>query len=153
MIILESDKVKNPLSGTTFTFTVDNVTKQGWVYDSTTGETNESVSVQTTATNANLATSEQTPGQFTLYQNYPNPFNPETTIEYDIVKDSHITLKIYNLQGQLVKVLVNEYQSAGHHSIIWCGDNDAGEEVASGVYFYQITAGGFVSIKKMVVLK
>jgi len=88
-----------------------------------------------------------------LYQNYPNPFNPETTIEYDINKDCHVTLKIYNMAGQLIKVLVDEYQTAGHYAIIWHGDNEKGEEVASGVYFYQLQAGGKVLMKKMVVLK
>lgn len=152
-VTLESDKVKNPSPGTTFTFTIDNVTKGGWIYDPTTGETSNSVTIQSTTTKADLSIPEQTPGQFNLYQNYPNPFNPETTIEYTIEKDCYVTLKIYNLSGQLIKTLINEYQIAGHHTIIWYGDNDAGEEVASGVYFYQLKAGDKAATKKMVVLK
>lgn len=57
------------------------------------------------------------------------------------------------MAGQLIKTLIDEDQQAGFHKITWYGDNDAGEEVASGVYFYQIKAGDFVSTKKMVVLK
>jgi len=91
--------------------------------------------------------------KFSLSQNYPNPFNPQTTIEYDIEKDCDVTLKIYNLAGQLIKTLVDEYQTAGPHTITWHGDTDAGQEVASGVYFYRIKAGDKAAIKKMVVLK
>lgn len=91
--------------------------------------------------------------QFSLYQNYPNPFNPETTIEYSLPEGYHVMLKIYNIAGQLVKTLINEYQQAGSYTIIWYGHNDVGEEVARGLYFYQLQAGDFVSTKKMVVLK
>ena len=88
-----------------------------------------------------------------LSQNYPNPFNPTTTIEYSLAEGSDVILKIYNLSGKLIRTLVNEYQSAGYYSITWYGDNEVGQEIASGVYFYQIQAGDFVSTKKMVVLK
>jgi len=99
------------------------------------------------------ARSEITQVKFGLSQNYPNPFNPETTIEYDIDKDCHVALKIYNLAGQLVKTLVDEYQTAGYHTVTWYGDNEVGQEVASGVYLYRIKAGDKAAIKKMVVLK
>jgi len=88
-----------------------------------------------------------------LSQNYPNPCNPETTVEYSLAESCHVTLKIYNMAGKLIKTLIDEYQQAGSHKITWHGDNDAGQEVASGVYFYRIKAGDFVSTKKMVVLK
>jgi len=101
----------------------------------------------------NKAGQEISQDTFGLSQNYPNPFNPTTTIEYSIAEDSHVTLKIYNLSGQLVKTLVYEYQTPGHYAITWYGDNDTGQEVASGVYFYHFKAGDFVSTKKMVVLK
>ncbi len=91
--------------------------------------------------------------KFSLSQNYPNPFNPQTTIEYSLAEGCHVMLKIYNIAGQLVKTLINEYQQAGSYTIIWYGDNDVGEEVARGLYFYQLQAGDFVSTKKMVVLK
>ena len=100
----------------------------------------------------NLET-ESSPEATELYQNYPNPFNPKTTIEYDLNKDSQVTLKIFSLSGQLIKLLVNENQSPGHYTITWYGDNEQGEEIASGVYFYQLLAGDKVLMKKMVVLK
>lgn len=88
-----------------------------------------------------------------LYQNYPNPFNPTTTIEYSLAEGCDVILKIYSLSGKLIRTLVNEYQSAGYYSITWYGDNEVGQEIASGVYFYRIKAGDLVSTKKMVVLK
>lgn len=91
--------------------------------------------------------------KFGLSQNYPNPFNPETTIEYDIDKDCEVVLKIYNLSGQLIRILVDEFQTAGQYTITWYGDNDAGQEIASGVYFYRLQAGDEAAMKKMVVLK
>ena len=90
---------------------------------------------------------------FGLSQNYPNPFNPTTTIEYSLAEDTDVTLKIYNLAGELVRTLVDEFQTQGNYTITWYGDNDTGQVIASGVYFYQIKAGDFVSTKKMVVLK
>ena len=91
--------------------------------------------------------------EFSLSQNYPNPCSLETAIEYSLAESCHVTLKVYNLAGQLVKTLINEYQQAGFYKITWHGDNDAGKEVASGVYLYQIKAGGFVFTNKMAVLK
>ncbi len=99
------------------------------------------------------AEGQVTPTEFTLFQNYPNPFNPKTTVEYSIAEDSDVALKIHNLSGQLIRTLVDEYQTAGHYTVIWHGDNDAGQEIASGVYFYRLQAGDSISTKKMVVLK
>jgi len=93
------------------------------------------------------------PEKTILSQNYPNPFNPQTTIQYYTNKDDHIRLKIYDLKGEVIKTLVDEYQTAGYYTITWPGDTDAGGEVPSGVYFCRITAADFVSTKKMVVLK
>lgn len=84
-----------------------------------------------------------------LGQNYPNPFNPATTIGYSISADSHVTLKLYNTAGELVATMVDEFQSAGAHSVYY----DAGESLSRGIYFYQLIAGDFVDTKRMVVLK
>ena len=89
-----------------------------------------------------------TPVSFNLSQNYPNPFNPSTTIEYDIAKEEFITLKIYNVVGEVVETLVNENLTAGNYKIIWNAQN-----VPSGVYFYRLTAGNFKEFKKMMLLK
>jgi hypothetical protein len=91
------------------------------------------------------------PGQplvYELAQNYPNPFNPTTKIEYSIPALSKVELKIYNIVGQEVATLVNEVQLAGVHHVKFDGMN-----LASGMYFYRLTAGDFVSVKKMVLLK
>ena len=98
------------------------------------------------------AVSVEVPGEipvaYGLEQNYPNPFNPSTTIRYELPKASHVTLKIFNAIGQEVSTLVDEAQEAGHRSVQW----NAGS-VASGVYFYRLQAGNFVSMKKLLLLR
>ncbi|MCJ7497238.1 MAG: T9SS type A sorting domain-containing protein, partial [candidate division Zixibacteria bacterium] len=93
------------------------------------------------------------PDKFELKQNYPNPFNPVCNIEYALPKGSHVTLSIYNILGQKVRVLVDEYQSAGYKSVRWDGRDNLGREVTSGIYFYRIEAGDFVQAKRMVLIK
>jgi hypothetical protein len=89
-----------------------------------------------------------------LVQNYPNPFNPTTTIKYTIKEQAHVSLKIYNVAGQLVKTLVNEVKRPENvRPIEWRGINNAGESVASGVYFYKLATKNFTQTKKMVLLK
>jgi hypothetical protein len=88
------------------------------------------------------------PIEFSLYQNYPNPFNPSTVIRYQLPVNSWVTLKIYNLLGQEIATLVNEFQDAGFKSVEW----EAGE-VGSGVYFYKLTAGNYISTKKMILIR
>ncbi|MCH7549036.1 MAG: T9SS type A sorting domain-containing protein, partial [Candidatus Krumholzibacteriota bacterium] len=88
-----------------------------------------------------------------LRQNYPNPFNPVTTIEYSLGERSHVTLRIYNVAGQLVRTLIDDVRVAALHTATWDGQNDAGQGVASGVYFYRLQSAGFVQTKKMVLLK
>ena len=78
------------------------------------------------------------PQLFQLFQNYPNPFNSETTISYQLPVQASVTLEIYNLLGQEIWTVVNEKQSAGHHSVVWDGKNKLGESVGSGIYFYQL---------------
>ncbi len=85
---------------------------------------------------------------YKLNQNYPNPFNPNTTISYNLVKSSFVTLKIYNVLGKEVKTLVNEYQQSGINEI-----NFNASELSSGVYFYRISAGEFSDLKKMMLIK
>jgi hypothetical protein len=89
------------------------------------------------------------PREFYLTQNFPNPFNPATTIEYGLSNDAYVTLALYNVLGQRVRMLVDEQQKAGTYRIIF--NSTAG--LASGVYFYQIEAGNFVRSRKMLLLK
>ena len=89
-----------------------------------------------------------------LSQNYPNPFNPQTSITFTVKERSPVTVKVYNVAGQLVRTLVNDERAPGTaHTITWDGRNDAGMQVASGVYFYRLVAKNFTQTKKMVLLK
>jgi hypothetical protein len=97
---------------------------------------------------------DRTASRNSMDQNYPNPFNPTTTIKYEVKDAGMVSLKIYNVAGQLVKTLVNENQLAGVvHTAEWNGRNDTGQFVSSGVYFYKLTAPSFTMTKKMVLLK
>lgn len=96
---------------------------------------------------------ENTPLRFSLLPNYPNPFNPITTIQYTLKEECHVILKIYNISGQEVRTLVNEYQTAGYKSAMWNGRNSLGQQVPSGIYLYKIIAADFTGYKKMVLVK
>ncbi len=88
------------------------------------------------------------PSEYALEQNYPNPFNPSTTINFSIGKVTNVKLRVYNILGQQVMTLVDTRMTPGAHSVVF----DAGK-LASGVYFYRLDAGNFVSVKKMLLLK
>ena len=92
---------------------------------------------------------------FELFQNYPNPFNQTTVIRYSLntTRPVHATLRLYNILGKEVRELVNTSQSTGSYSISWDGKNNEGKEVASGIYFYQLHAGDYKEIKKLVLVK
>ena len=99
-----------------------------------------------------------TPKATALLPNFPNPFNPETWIPYHLAKDAKVTLHIYAMNGTLVRTLVLGHQSAGMYqnrsrAAYWDGKNEFGEPVASGVYFYTLTAGDFTATRKMLIQK
>lgn len=97
---------------------------------------------------------QTTPTEFALLQNFPNPFNPETTIGYELAESADVTLQIYNVVGQVVRTLIAaESQAAGRYQIRWNGMDDRGVPVSSGVYFYQISAGEFQTVRKLMLLK
>ena len=98
-------------------------------------------------TGINSVTNE-IPVEFKLFQNYPNPFNPVTKIQYQIVNQGMVTLKVYDLLGREVKLLVNEIKSPGKYIVSF----DA-SSLSSGVYFYKISAGEFSDVKRMVLVK
>ncbi len=85
-------------------------------------------------------------------RNYPNPFNPTTKIEYTMPKAGHLTLKIYNVRGELVKTLIDDQIEASGH-VMWDGTNDTGAKVSSGVYFYEARTAGQVQVQKMALVK
>ena len=93
---------------------------------------------------------ESIPNEFNLIQNYPNPFNPETTIGYQLAKESHVTLKIYDTLGNEFKTLVNEYKPAGTYNSQFSISNS---QLSSGVYLAVLNAGGFVRTKKLMLMK
>jgi hypothetical protein len=90
-----------------------------------------------------------------LYQSYPNPMNPMATIKYSIKESGHVTLRIYDVAGRVIKELVNEEKQASPipYSVVWNGADDSGRQVASGVYFCQMEAKRFVSARKIVILR
>ncbi|MEE9466262.1 MAG: carboxypeptidase regulatory-like domain-containing protein [Candidatus Neomarinimicrobiota bacterium] len=94
------------------------------------------------------------PDRFALKANYPNPFNPSTNIEYQLPEAGRVSLVVYDLTGNVVSTLVNDNQPAGFYKAVWNGRNSGGIPVATGVYFYRLTAGAdFVETQKMVLMK
>jgi FlgD Ig-like domain len=93
------------------------------------------------------------PKGFTLHQNYPNPFNAATEIAFELAYRENIGLKIFNLRGQLVRTFSLGEKPAGQHTIVWDGADESGRSVASGIYFYKLTAGSYTASKKMILLK
>jgi hypothetical protein len=92
------------------------------------------------------------PSEFKLLQNFPNPFNATTQISFALPKDGNVSLKIYNVAGQLVKTY-DSFMTAGYRTITWDGTNKSGDDVASGVYFYNLKAEEFTKTLKMTLLK
>ena len=98
------------------------------------------------------------PEETSLLHNYPNPFNPETWIPYQLAEPAEVTLRIYAASGALVRTLALGYQPAGIYqyrsrAAYWDGKNEVGESVASGIYFYTLTAGDFTATRKMLIMK
>jgi hypothetical protein len=97
---------------------------------------------------------EELPMQFALSQNYPNPFNPTTNIEFSLAKQVPVELKIYDLLGREVQVLLqNNAMNPGKYIVRWDGRNRYGQSVATGIYFYRLVAGDYVKTKKMMLIK
>ncbi len=90
------------------------------------------------------------PSYYKLSQNYPNPFNPTTTIQYSIPKAEHVTLKVYDVVGREVATLIDENKGAGSYNVRF---SVVSKPLASGIYFYRITAGSFTATKKLILLK
>jgi len=96
--------------------------------------------------------------KFELFQNFPNPFNPETWLPYQLAESVPVTIRIFDLRGRIIRTLDFGNQQAGGYvtkdkAAYWNGRNDCGEHVSSGLYFYQLKAGEFSAIRKMVIMK
>jgi len=90
---------------------------------------------------------------YELSQNRPNPFNPTTKIAFQLPEAGEVSLVIYNLQGQLIRVLVQDVHAAGSYQVEWNGRDEGGRAVSSGVYFYRFVSPGLVQTKRMLLLK
>ena len=97
---------------------------------------------------------ETIPDEFALNQNYPNPFNPSTQISFDVPQGGeHIMLNIYNILGQNVSTLVNGVMNPGTYTMEWNATDEAGNPVASGIYFYELRRSSFTARKKMLLIR
>jgi hypothetical protein len=118
------------------------------------GELTDSLLVSVTVIAASTDISEWViPENYDLKQNYPNPFNQETFIQYHLPEQSEVTLSIYNLVGEHIATLVNGEQKAGIYSLVWKGQTDSGEPVASGVYIYRFNTGKFTQVRKLLFMR
>ena len=124
-------------------YTVDNVNYASSLFSSI----NECVNAST------LEIGQLHPSSFKLYQNHPNPFNPATIINYEIPSDAVVTIMIYDMNGKLVKTLLNRKQLAGFRSVTWNAKDEKNKPVAAGIYLYTIEVGSFISTRKMLLMK
>jgi len=134
-----------PLSSGTFYYQVTAV------YDGNESEPSNEVSAAVTSVKGDRETSS--PADFTLGQNYPNPFNPLTTISYALPKNCFVEITIIDILGRQIRSLLSENRSHGNHSVTWNGLDDAGNQVASGVYLYMLKTGGYTETKKLLLIR
>jgi hypothetical protein len=155
-ISLDSDRID---AIGTFTFTIDNVISSSLVYDPALNVmTSNSISNSGQSSLALLAGEEITkvPSEFHLFQNYPNPFNPTTEISFSLPFDADISLKVFDMLGQEVAVLIKGRRQAGFHQVTF-----AAESLPNGIYVYKLNAVNkalhsgevFSEVKKMVLTK
>ena len=109
--------------------------------------------IEVTDDELGLSDATNTPEKFKLNQNYPNPFNPVTSLNYNLPKDTYVSIIIYDMLGNVINNLVENNQSSGFKSVQWNATNNQGEPVSAGVYLYSIEAGNFRQTKKMILLK
>jgi hypothetical protein len=93
------------------------------------------------------------PVVYSLKQNYPNPFNPATEISFDLPRAGSVQLHVYNILGRKVSTLIDDYLTAGRHSVTFNGTADDGSSLASGIYLYRLITEEFVDSKKMTLMK
>ena len=136
---------------------LDAVTVQGWL-SATYVENDGSLALAHGIANLEALLARIVPTEIAVYANYPNPFNPETWLPYQLADAADVTFRIYSASGHLVRTLVLGHQAAGLYqsrsrAAYWDGRDALGEPVASGVYFYTLTAGDFIATRKMLIRK
>ena len=127
----------------------DNTFSYLWRVDLDTSSCQNQISEQQLILSENISK----PKKFRLNQNYPNPFNPITSLSYDLVQDSHVSVIIYDMLGNVINHLISTNQSSGFKSVQWDATNNQGQSVSAGVYFYTIQVGDYRQTKKMILLK
>jgi hypothetical protein len=113
----------------------------------------DDITVEVIGTTLGVKDNSGLPRTFDLSNNYPNPFNPTTTIHFAVPQGGPISLTVYNVLGQQVRMLVQGNVSVGYHDVVWDGKDDRGMTVQSGVYFYRLQTGSVALVKKMVMIK
>jgi hypothetical protein len=93
------------------------------------------------------------PEKVQLAQNYPNPFNSETVIDFALPSRANVTLELFNILGQRVRLLTSGALAAGDHRIEWDGNYDSGRPAPTGIYFYRLQAGSVSAVRKMILIK
>jgi hypothetical protein len=88
-----------------------------------------------------------------LHRSYPNPFTSMTRIDYSLASEREVKIRVFSIEGKVVRTLVSGREAPGHHYLLWDGQNDIGMSVGPGVYFCRFEAGSYTSVKKLVVLK
>lgn len=116
-----------------------------------------SIRIQTGSAKAAHEKHDRVPTAFSLFQNQPNPFNPTTRIEFDLARDGHVSLKVYDVAGRLVRTLIDDSLSrghyAGHRAAVWDGLTQSGQRATSGIYLYRLLGPDFAATRKMLLLK
>jgi hypothetical protein len=123
----------------------DELTDPGWTLDN--------IRLVTGTATDNMDQVHEALHSVILYPNYPNPFNPETTIRYSLSSPQELSIEIFNIKGQRVASYNPGIQSAGDHSFVWRGKDDAGRNVSSGIYYYRLSSDGYHKTRKMVLMK
>ena len=131
------------------------------IYDATANEIQNQLAVKLTTKTPTLTdirygqneNGDVIPDSYALEQNYPNPFNPETRIRYSVPEAGFVSIRIFRIDGELIKTLENRDRLPGRYEVVWDGTNDHGAKVSSGVYFYRVQSNDFSSVKKMILLK
>ena len=136
---------------------LDTAMIQAWIAQAAL-ENDGSIAFQRGIANLQRLLASLIPEKTVLLANYPNPFNPETWIPYHLANPSDVQITIYNTRGSIIRCLELGHQHPGyyatkHRAAYWDGKNDLGESVASGVYFYTLTAGDFTATRKMLIMK
>jgi len=147
-----TDEDRNPVSGVNINFVyleTDYTENIHFVQTDSFGNYSVDLTLKETGIDDN---SESIPEGFKLYQNYPNPFNPGTVIKFELPQLDHVKLSVFDIRGQLVKVLTDKTYPQGLSQVQWDGTNRMGNKVSAGVYLYRIETANFTNTKKMLLL-